>query len=160
MRPSRSTCFILPVKNGWQALQISTFIPGSVLRVTNELPQPHVTLVSTYLGCIPSFMTNSTVFTGNVESSRKYRLRTDLENGKCERVILQIRRFAGKCPWKPAATVLSLNTAEFNRIPVRASTNAGKRQLNSPHVDCSLESAFLFLAKRSATIVSTNNWDM
>jgi hypothetical protein len=38
-RPAVSTNFCLPVKNGWHWLQISTLIFGSVLRVTNELPQ-------------------------------------------------------------------------------------------------------------------------
>src|ERR1051325_3643633 len=49
-RPVVSTNFILPVKNGWQAEQISTVIFCRVLRVTNLLPQPQVTVVSSYLG--------------------------------------------------------------------------------------------------------------
>jgi hypothetical protein len=38
-RPAVSTNFCFPVKNGWQALQISTLILASVLRVVNVLPQ-------------------------------------------------------------------------------------------------------------------------
>src|SRR5438128_4890453 len=49
-RPAVSTYFILPVKNGWHAEQISTLMFFLVLRVTNLLPQPHVTVVSSYLG--------------------------------------------------------------------------------------------------------------
>src|SRR5262249_22709513 len=55
-RPVVSTNFILPVKNGWQAEQISTVMFLRVLRVTNLLPQPHVTVASTYSGCIPVFI--------------------------------------------------------------------------------------------------------
>src|SRR6202011_4090018 len=51
-RPVVSTYFILPVKKGWQAEQISTVIFFRVLRVTNLLPQPQVTVASTYLGWI------------------------------------------------------------------------------------------------------------
>ena len=43
-RPAVSTNFCLPVKNGWHWLQISTLIFGSVLRVTNELPQAQWTV--------------------------------------------------------------------------------------------------------------------
>ena len=46
-RPAVSTNFCLPVKNGWQAEQISTAMRGSVLRVVNVLPQEHVTWVTT-----------------------------------------------------------------------------------------------------------------
>ena len=49
-RPVVSTNFILPVKNGWQAEQISTVMFFFVLRVTNLLPQPQVTVASTYSG--------------------------------------------------------------------------------------------------------------
>src|SRR5438309_6613414 len=55
-RPVVSTYFILPVKNGWHAEQISTAIFFLVLRVTNLLPQPHVTVVSSYLGWMSFFM--------------------------------------------------------------------------------------------------------
>src|SRR5690349_9217344 len=55
-RPVVSTNFILPVKNGWHAEQISTVMFLRVLRVTNLLPQPHVTVASTYSGWIFSFM--------------------------------------------------------------------------------------------------------
>src|SRR5687768_17818491 len=43
-RPAVSTNFCLPVKNGWQLLQMSTLIFGSVLRVVNVLPQAQWTL--------------------------------------------------------------------------------------------------------------------
>jgi hypothetical protein len=49
----------LPVKNGWQAEQISTVIDFLVLRVVNLLPQPHVTVASVYSGWIVFFMVAS-----------------------------------------------------------------------------------------------------
>src|SRR5437868_15317475 len=58
-RPVVSTYFILPVKNGWQAEQISTVMFLRVLRVTNLLPQPQVTVVSSYLGWMSAFMGSS-----------------------------------------------------------------------------------------------------
>jgi hypothetical protein len=42
--------FCVPVKNGWQFEQTSTASVGTVHRVENVLPQPHVTLHSTYFG--------------------------------------------------------------------------------------------------------------
>jgi len=45
-RPAVSTNLTLPVKNGWQAEQISTWILGRVLRVLKEFPQPQTTVVS------------------------------------------------------------------------------------------------------------------
>src|SRR5712691_5379618 len=47
-RPVVSRYFILPVKKGWHAEQISTVMFFLVLRVTNLLPQPQVTVASTY----------------------------------------------------------------------------------------------------------------
>src|SRR5207302_3541106 len=55
-RPVVSRYFILPVKKGWHAEQISTVMFFLVLRVTNLLPQPQVTVASTYCGWIPDFM--------------------------------------------------------------------------------------------------------
>src|ERR1700719_5091374 len=55
-RPVVSTYFILPVKKGWQAEQISTLMTLRVLRVTNLLPQPPVTVPSTYCGGMPDFI--------------------------------------------------------------------------------------------------------
>src|SRR4051794_19301612 len=55
-RPVVSMNFILPVKNGWQAEQISTVMFLRVLRVVNLLPQPHVTVVSSYFGWMSFFM--------------------------------------------------------------------------------------------------------
>src|ERR1700730_8291858 len=49
-RPVVSTNFILPVKKGWQAEQISTVMFFLVLRVLNLLPQPQTTVASSYLG--------------------------------------------------------------------------------------------------------------
>src|ERR1700744_3204203 len=51
IRPAVSTSFCLPVKKGWQALQISTTIaPLWLERVPNSLPQAHLTCVSSYWG--------------------------------------------------------------------------------------------------------------
>src|SRR5262249_48973865 len=58
-RPVVSTYFILPVKNGWQAEQISTVMFFLVLRVVKRLPQPQTTVASTYSGWMPDFMTVS-----------------------------------------------------------------------------------------------------
>src|SRR5438093_5504896 len=55
-RPVVSTNFILPVKNGWHAEQISTEMFFLVLRVMNLLPQPQVTVQSSYLGWMSFFM--------------------------------------------------------------------------------------------------------
>src|SRR6516162_3067971 len=55
-RPVVSTYFILPVKKGWHAEQISTAMVLRVLRVVNLLPQPQVTVASTYSGWMPDFM--------------------------------------------------------------------------------------------------------
>src|ERR1700730_10307784 len=55
-RPVVSTYFILPVKKGWHAEQISTVMFLRVLRVTNLLPHPQTTVASTYSGWIPVFM--------------------------------------------------------------------------------------------------------
>src|SRR5579884_2668717 len=52
-RPVVSTYFILPVKKGWQAEQISTVMFFLVLRVVKRLPQPQVTVASTYSGWMP-----------------------------------------------------------------------------------------------------------
>src|SRR6516162_6614136 len=49
-RPVVSMNFILPVKNGWHTEQISTVMFFLVLRVVNLLPQPQVTVASTYSG--------------------------------------------------------------------------------------------------------------
>lgn len=47
MRPAVSIIFILPVKNGWQAAQISTLmLPLCVERVLNSVPHAHFTLIS------------------------------------------------------------------------------------------------------------------
>src|SRR5205085_7172075 len=72
-RPVVSTYFILPVKNGWQAEQISTVMFLRVLRVTNLLPQPQVTTASTYSGWIPDFMADSPAHQLQRVANRDYR---------------------------------------------------------------------------------------
>src|SRR5215510_13143696 len=47
-RPSVSTIFCVPVKNGWQFEQISTLMSPTVDRVLNELPQAQWTVASRY----------------------------------------------------------------------------------------------------------------
>ena len=55
-RPALSTIFSLPVKNGWQAEQISKRISALFERVLKVLPQAQVTLHSTYSGCMSFFI--------------------------------------------------------------------------------------------------------
>jgi len=55
-RPPASTNFCLPVKNGWHLEQISTLNSDFVERVVNVSPQAHLTVASTYSGCIPCFI--------------------------------------------------------------------------------------------------------
>jgi len=45
-RPAVSTSFCLPVKYGWQALQMSVWISAWVERVTNVLPHAHFTVAA------------------------------------------------------------------------------------------------------------------
>src|SRR5258706_16074072 len=54
-RPSVSISFWRPVKNGWQAEQISRCSSGLVERVLNVLPHAQRTSTSAYLGWMPSF---------------------------------------------------------------------------------------------------------
>src|SRR5207248_9868632 len=50
-RPAVSINFCLPVKKGWQAEQISTWMsPRCVDRVVKLLPQAHCTRISLYAG--------------------------------------------------------------------------------------------------------------
>jgi hypothetical protein len=55
-RPAVSTSFCFPVKNGWQALQMSVWISATVERVWNVLPQAHFTVASAYSGCMSAFI--------------------------------------------------------------------------------------------------------
>src|ERR1017187_6008902 len=56
-RPAVSMSFCLPVKNGWQAEQISTpMSPLWVERVINAFPQAQCTRISLYWGWIAVFM--------------------------------------------------------------------------------------------------------
>ena len=55
-RPPRWVNFCCPVKNGWQAEQMSVLISSCVDLVTNVLPHAQVTLHSLYSGWIPCFM--------------------------------------------------------------------------------------------------------
>src|SRR5262245_43464347 len=77
-RPVVSTNFILPVKNGWHTEQISTEMFFLVLRVTNLLPQPQVTVQSSYLGWMSFFMASldRTQLSRDTELSRETRQRT------------------------------------------------------------------------------------
>ena len=61
IRPALSTSFCVPVKNGWQAEQISTLISLTVERVVNVFPQTHFTVASSYFGWMSFFMTVSLV---------------------------------------------------------------------------------------------------
>jgi hypothetical protein len=56
-RPAVSISFCLPVKKGWQAEQISVVISDLVERVKKVLPHKHLTVISLYLGWIPSLIT-------------------------------------------------------------------------------------------------------
>src|SRR5581483_9141666 len=57
MRPAVSSSFCLPVKNGWQLEQISTWMsPLWVERVMNELPQAQCTRTSLYAGWMAAFI--------------------------------------------------------------------------------------------------------
>ena len=55
-RPAESISFCLPVKNGWQAEQISTLRSVFVERVLNEFPQAQATSTSWYSGWMPFLM--------------------------------------------------------------------------------------------------------
>ena len=63
-RPAESTNFCLPVKKGWHWEQISTWIFGTVERVSTTFPQAQVIVAVLYSGWIPSFiMTPSVAYT-------------------------------------------------------------------------------------------------
>src|SRR5262249_54793926 len=49
-RPAVSTSFCLPVKKGWHAEQISTWIDGTVERVSTTLPHAHAMTDFWYFG--------------------------------------------------------------------------------------------------------------
>ncbi len=49
-RPSESTIFCVPVKNGWQLEQMSTLISPTVERVLNFAPQAQLTIAPLYVG--------------------------------------------------------------------------------------------------------------
>ena len=49
-RPAVSTNFCLPVKNGWQAEQMSTLMRADVLRVVNVLPHAQWAVQVWYFG--------------------------------------------------------------------------------------------------------------
>jgi len=55
-RPAVSMSFCFPVKNGWQALQMSVWISATVERVWNVLPQAHFTVAVAYSGCMSAFI--------------------------------------------------------------------------------------------------------
>jgi len=60
-RPAVSINFCLPVKNGWQTLQMSVWISAMVERVWNVLPQAHFTVAVAYSGWISVFMIEPSV---------------------------------------------------------------------------------------------------
>jgi hypothetical protein len=60
-RPAVSISFCLPVKNGWQLLQMSVLSVGSVERVWKTLPQAHFTVAVWYSGWISVFTEASQV---------------------------------------------------------------------------------------------------
>src|SRR5437667_9894665 len=55
-RPSVSTIFCVPVKNGWQLEQISSLMSPTVDRVLILYPQAQLIVASRYSGCIPAFI--------------------------------------------------------------------------------------------------------
>src|SRR5690606_9798972 len=55
-RPAVSISFCLPVKNGWQAAQMSRWIWSLVERVWNVLPHAHLTVAVAYTGWISVFI--------------------------------------------------------------------------------------------------------
>ena len=64
-RPPASTNFCLPVKKGWHFEQISTLISppfGLVERVRTVSPHAHRIVTSSYLGWIPSFTFNTSLY--------------------------------------------------------------------------------------------------
>ena len=63
-RPSLSTNFCLPVKNGWQDEQISTWISDFVLLVWKLFPHAQLIVQSTYSGWI-SFRTKTLLILEN-----------------------------------------------------------------------------------------------
>lgn len=71
-RPPVSITFCLPVKNGWHEEQTSTCssLP-KVERVVNSLPQLQTTLISVYLGWIPSFMMTLAVARSGAKQSKQ-----------------------------------------------------------------------------------------
>ena len=58
-RPSVSTIFCVPVKNGWQTEQISIRISGFVDRVFTTDPHAQAMVASLYSGWMPFFTQNS-----------------------------------------------------------------------------------------------------
>ena len=54
----------MPVKNGWQAEQISTWMVGTVDRVSMVLPQAQTMAAFWYCGWMPSFMRRRTITPG------------------------------------------------------------------------------------------------
>jgi len=60
-RPAVSMSFCLPVKNGWQAAQMSVCSSACVLRVWNLFPQAQETVAVAYVGWMSAFMGASRV---------------------------------------------------------------------------------------------------
>src|SRR4029077_715768 len=69
-RPSVSSSFCLPVKNGWQLEQISRCSSGLVDRVFHVAPHAQRTSTEWYFGWIPSFTACSFVPLGSLAKPR------------------------------------------------------------------------------------------
>src|SRR4029079_5210739 len=70
-RPSVSSSFCLPVKNGWQLEQISRCSSGLVDRVFQVVPHAQRASTSKYLGGIASFTACSLAYPGNRHYTRR-----------------------------------------------------------------------------------------
>ena len=98
-RPSVSISFWRPVKNGWQAEQISRCSSGLVERVLNVLPHAHRTSTSLYVGV-------NAFFHDVLLAAALTAVRRPLPSGPCQ---------APSCHW-PARTALR-RSAETSSIP-------------------------------------------
>src|ERR1043165_4095444 len=89
-RPAASTNFCLPVKKGWQSEQISTWIVGTVERVSTTWPQAQMIFAGLYSGWMPSFIKTS----DQIYSMKDRRLQTGRprpERRKLLQYLLQLR---------------------------------------------------------------------
>src|SRR5215472_13008352 len=97
-RPAVSISFCLPVKNGWQLEQISTWIsPRCVERVVNVLPHAQCTRTSLYAGWIVAFIETPEIMAELFDSKGQVK---DSANG-CESVV--------RGPWRRKPNSRSLS---------------------------------------------------